>query len=106
MTRICRRGTQKVRNLFDVRRWMLGIRCLLYIVASASYWLRLNMINIGIILILLVAPYLVAWVFHLNLMAGGRIGIYAVFFFAAIGHFVKTEQMMQMLASFVPAAVL
>jgi uncharacterized membrane protein len=60
-------------------------------------------INVAIILTLLVAPYLAAWVFHLNVIAGGRIGICAVFLFAAIGHFFKTEQMMQMLPSFVPA---
>ena len=61
------------------------------------------MINIAIILTLLVVPYLVAWVFHLNAIAGGRIGICAVFLFAAIGHFFKTEQMLQMLPSWVPA---
>jgi hypothetical protein len=60
-------------------------------------------VNIAIILTLLVAPYLGAWVFHLNVVAGGRIGICAVFLFAAIGHFFKTEQMMQMLPSIVPA---
>jgi uncharacterized membrane protein len=60
-------------------------------------------VNIAIILILLVAPYLGAWVFLLNAVAGGRIGICAVFLFAAVGHFFKTEQMMQMLPSFVPA---
>jgi hypothetical protein len=56
--------------------------------------------NIAIIFILLLAPYLVAWVFRLNVIAGGRIGISAVLLFAAIGHFFKTEQMMQMLPSF------
>ena len=61
------------------------------------------MINIAIILTLLVAPYFIAWVFHLNAITGGRIGICAVFLFAAIGHFFKTEQMMEMLPSFVPA---
>jgi len=60
-------------------------------------------INIAIILTLLVAPYFVACVFHLNVVAAGRIGICAVFLFAAIGHFFRTEQMMQMLPSFVPA---
>src|SRR5207249_681271 len=45
----------------------------------------------------------VAWVFHLNAIAGGRIGICAVFLFAAIGHFFKTEQMLQMLPSWLPA---
>ena len=57
------------------------------------------MTNIAIIFTLLVAPYFVARVFHLNVVAGGRIGICAVFLFAAIGHFFKTEQMMQMLPS-------
>ena len=61
------------------------------------------MTNIAIILLLLVAPYLGAWVFRLNVVAGGRIGICAVFLFAAIGHFFKTEQMMQMLPSSVLA---
>jgi len=60
-------------------------------------------INIAIILTLLVAPYFIAWVFHLNAITGGRIGICAVFLFAAIGHFFKTEQMMEMLPSRVPA---
>jgi uncharacterized membrane protein len=41
--------------------------------------------------------------FHLNVVAGGRIGICAVFLFAASGHFFKTEQMMEMLPSFAPA---
>ena len=61
------------------------------------------MINIAIILTLLVVPYFVGWVFHLNAIAGGRIGICAAFLFAAIGHFLKTEQMLQMLPSWVPA---
>ena len=61
------------------------------------------MTNIVIILTLLLVPYFVAWVFHLNVVAGGRIGICAVFLFAAIGHFFKTEQMLQMLPSWVPA---
>jgi uncharacterized membrane protein len=71
--------------------------------ANASHSLDANMINIAIILTLLVAPYLGAWVFHLNAVAGGRIGICAVFLFAAMGHFFKTAQMMQMLSSSVPA---
>jgi uncharacterized membrane protein len=61
------------------------------------------MTNTAIILTLLVVPYFVAWMFHLNVVAGGRIGICAVFLFAASGHFFKTEQMMEMLPSFVPA---
>ena len=61
------------------------------------------MINIAIILTLLVSPYLVAWVFHLNVTEGGRIGICVAFLFAALGHFFKTEQMLQMLPSWVPA---
>jgi len=59
--------------------------------------------KIAIIFTLLPAPYFVARVFHLNVVAGGRIGICAVFLFAAIGHFFKTEQMLQMLPSWVPA---
>jgi uncharacterized membrane protein len=61
------------------------------------------MTKTAIILTLLVVPYFVAWMFHLNVVAGGRIGICAVFLFAASGHFFKTEQMMEMLPSFVPA---
>ena len=57
------------------------------------------MTNIAIILTLLVTPYLV----HLNVTAGGRIGICVVFLFAALGHFFKTEQMLQMLPSWAPA---
>jgi uncharacterized membrane protein len=56
--------------------------------------------NIAIILTLLVVPYFVAWVFHV--VADGRIGICAAFLFAAIGHFFRTEQMIQMLPSFIP----
>jgi uncharacterized membrane protein len=61
------------------------------------------MINIAIIIVLLVMPYFVAWLFHLDLTMAGRVGICAVFLFAAIGHFFKTEQMMEMLPPFVPA---
>jgi hypothetical protein len=43
-------------------------------------------------------------VFHLNVVTGGRIGICGVFLFAAIGHFFRTEQMIQMLPSFTPHA--
>jgi uncharacterized membrane protein len=60
-------------------------------------------INIAIIFTLLVVPYLLAWLFHFNVITGGRLGICAVFLFAAIGHFFKTEQMMEMLPPFVPA---
>jgi uncharacterized membrane protein len=61
------------------------------------------MINIAIIIVLLVIPYFVAWLFHLDLMMAGRVGICAVFLFAALGHFFKTEQMTKMLPTFVPS---
>ena len=60
------------------------------------------MINIVIIFTLLVAPYLLAWLFQLDPITSGRVGICAVFLFAATGHFFKTSQMIEMLPPFVP----
>ena len=60
------------------------------------------MTNIAIILTLLVVPYFVAWVFHV--VADGRIGICAAFLFAAIGHFFRTERMIQMCLRLFPYA--
>jgi uncharacterized membrane protein len=61
------------------------------------------MANAAIIFGLLIGPYLVAYVFHLNVTMGGRLGIGVVFLFAAVGHFFKTESMLPMLPPFVPA---
>ena len=61
------------------------------------------MVNITIISVLLVVPYLVARVFHFNLTMAGRVGICLVFLFTAVGHFFKTDDMIPMLPSFVPA---
>jgi uncharacterized membrane protein len=61
------------------------------------------MMNVAIIFGLLVVPALVAYLFHLNVTMGGRVGIGAMFLFAAIGHFFKTEAMSAMLPLFVPA---
>jgi len=61
------------------------------------------MTNVAIIFGLLVAPALVAYLFHLNVTMGGRVGIGVVFLFTAIGHFFKTEAMSAMLPPFMPA---
>jgi uncharacterized membrane protein len=60
------------------------------------------MLNVTIITGLLVVPYAVGHVFHLNEMIAGRIGIAAVFAITALGHFAKTDEMTLMLPSFVP----
>jgi len=60
--------------------------------------------NIVIIVVLLVAPYLIATLLRLDHLAiAGRMGVSAVFLFAAIGHFLKTDSMAAMLPAFVPA---
>jgi uncharacterized membrane protein len=60
--------------------------------------------NISIIFTLLVAPLLIASLFHLDHSTkAGRLGICAVFLFAGIGHFLKTDSMIAMLPAFVPA---
>ncbi len=64
---------------------------------------RKTMANVAIILVLLVTPYLVAYLFQLDGTIGGRVGIFAVFLFTAIDHFFKTESMLPMLPPFVPA---
>jgi len=61
------------------------------------------MTNVVIISGLLVFPWLVAYVFDLDLTFCGRIGVSAVFLFTAIGHFFKTESMLLMLPPFFPA---
>jgi len=60
------------------------------------------MLNAVIIVVLLVAPSVVAHVLHLDEMIAGRMGIAAVFAFTALGHFAKTDAMLPMLPSFVP----
>jgi hypothetical protein len=59
-------------------------------------------LNVTIITGLLVGPYAVAHIIHLNEMIAGCIGIAAVFAFNALGHFAKTHAMISMLPSFVP----
>jgi uncharacterized membrane protein len=59
--------------------------------------------NVAIILGLVIAPYLVASMLNLDVTMAGRAGVCAMFLFAAIGHFFKTEAMMAMLPSSVPA---
>ena len=62
------------------------------------------MVNETIIFGLLVVPYLIAYLFHShNLTLAGRLGVCLVFLFAALGHFLKTDSMISMLPSFVPA---
>src|SRR4029453_528227 len=62
------------------------------------------MTNIKIIFVLLVTPYLIAYLFHFNHSAvAGRIGLSVVLLFTALGHFVKTDAMAPMLPAFVPA---
>ncbi len=61
------------------------------------------MTNLAIIFGLLVAPYFAAYLFHLNVTTGGRVGMCVVFLFTSIGHFFRTEAMLAMLPPFVPA---
>lgn len=61
------------------------------------------MANVTIIFGLLVVPYLIARLFHFHLTTAGRLGLCAVFFFTALGHFFKAELMTSMLPPFVPA---
>lgn len=61
------------------------------------------MANVGIILGLLVVSYLIAAVLNLNQITGGRLGLCVVFLFTALGHFLKTESMLEMLPPLVPA---
>jgi|ERR1700730_7018278 uncharacterized membrane protein len=62
-----------------------------------------SMVNVTTIFGLLLAPYLVAYLFHFNNSTmAGRMGVCAVFLFTAIGHFFKTDSMIPMLPPFVP----
>src|SRR5215472_12163357 len=62
-----------------------------------------NLANLAIIVALLVIPYVTAVVFHFDTIFAARLGIGLVFVFAAIGHFAKTDGMMEMLPPSVPA---
>lgn len=61
--------------------------------------------NIAIIITLLLLPYWALIPAHLQEPLRGRIGIAQVFGFTAIGHFVKTAEMTQMLPLSVPMRV-
>jgi len=65
----------------------------------------MKMRNIAIILTLLLLPYWALIPAHLQEPLRGRIGIALVFVFTAIGHFVKTSEMTQMLPPSVPMRV-
>jgi uncharacterized membrane protein len=61
--------------------------------------------NIAIILGLLLLPYLALVPAHVSEPLRGRVGVALVFAFTAIGHFVKTAAMAQMLPPWVPIRV-
>jgi hypothetical protein len=58
--------------------------------------------NIAIILTLLLVPYWLLIPAHLSEPLRGRIGVSLVFAFTAVGHFIKTAEMTQMLPAWVP----
>ena len=51
---------------------------------------------------LLLAPFLIAWAIGGDADWAGRLGLALVFAFTAIGHFIRTDAMAQMLPSAVP----
>lgn len=61
--------------------------------------------NIAIILTLLLLPYRALMPTHLSEAFRGRIGISLVFAFTALGHFMRTSEMTQMLPGWVPMRV-
>jgi uncharacterized membrane protein len=61
--------------------------------------------NIVIILTLLLLPYWALVVVDLSESLRGRIGVALVFAFTAVGHFIKTSAMTQMLPGWVPVRV-
>ncbi len=61
--------------------------------------------NIAIIVTLLFLPYWLLMPAHLSESSRGRIGVSLVFAFAALGHFIKTAAMTQMLPAWVPMRV-
>ena len=58
--------------------------------------------NIAIIVTLLLVPFWVLIPAHVSEPLRGRIGIFLVFAFTALGHFIKTSEMTQMLPPWVP----
>jgi uncharacterized membrane protein len=63
------------------------------------------MYNIAIILALLLLPYWALMPVHVAEPVRGRIGIFLVFTFTSIGHFVKTKAMSEMLPAWTPMRV-
>src|SRR5262245_29612819 len=61
--------------------------------------------NIAPILTLLLLPYWTLIPMHVPEPLRGRIGVAMVFAFTAVGHFIKTSAMTQMLPSWLPARV-
>lgn len=61
--------------------------------------------NIAIMLTLLLLPYWVLTLAHVQGTLPGRLGVALVFAFTALGHFVKTQPMVQMLPPWVPLRV-
>ena len=61
--------------------------------------------NIAIILGLLLLPYLALTPLHIPESTRARIGIFLVFAFTSIGHFVKTQSMSRMLPPWMPRRV-
>ena len=61
--------------------------------------------NIAIILALLLVPYLALIPVQVAEPIRTRIGIFAVFVFTSIGHFVKTEAMSRMLSPRIPMRI-
>jgi uncharacterized membrane protein len=64
-----------------------------------------TMQNIVIILTLLLVPYWLLIPAHLAEPLRGRVGVALVFVFTAVGHFIKTSAMTQMLPPWVPMRV-
>jgi uncharacterized membrane protein len=64
-----------------------------------------TMLNIAIILTLLLLPYWALIPAHFSEPLRARIGIFLVFAFTALGHFVKTSEMTRMLPPWVPLRV-
>ena len=58
--------------------------------------------NVAIIVGLLFGAFLVAELCGAEQAFSGRIGISAVFFFTGLGHFAKSDEMMQMLPAVIP----
>jgi uncharacterized membrane protein len=61
--------------------------------------------NVATILTLLLLPYWLLLPWHVAESLRGRIGVALVFGFTALGHFLKTAEMTQMLPAWVPLRV-